>query len=361
MGKLWTALNVLLFFRVFFPGVDTGAVICGMLALYMGVIVWMRPPSPSNFWLTAIALALLVGDGVRAYLSDSFSWFRFYLLFGVLLVAFRLDSRFRWDSKMATRRKLMISTWGTSSEGTIYGSLIIKAQALLDYVERKRKETGKKITVTHCCLKCFGLVLAEHPNVNGRLVFGRYYTADTVDIGCLVSIETKRGPDLGLTKLTRANERSVTEIADELQRAAEKLRAGKDQDHNKQKPALSWLPTFLLEPVIHLTGWLGSIGVAIPALGVKPYPFGTIYVTSIGMLGLDSANVPFSPFARVPLLMTIGKIDDKPAVVDGQLAIEKQLPLTVTVDHRFLDGSEGSRMLAKIREILEHPEQYFDE
>ena len=62
------------------------------------------------------------------------------------------------------------STWDTASEGTIYGSLIIKAQPLLDFIEQQRKLTGKKITITHCCLKCFGLVLRDNPTVNGRLV-----------------------------------------------------------------------------------------------------------------------------------------------------------------------------------------------
>lgn len=191
-------------------------------------------------------------------------------------------------------------------------------------------------------------------------MLGRYYPAETVDIGCLVNIETKRGPDLGLTKLTRADQRSLPDIASELQSAAELLRAGKDDNHNKQKPALGWLPTFLLEPVILLTGWLGSIGIAIPALGVKPFPFGTLYVTSIGMLGLDSAYVPFSPFARVPLLITIGAVAMKAAVDDvtGQVIAEKQLPLSLTVDHRFMDGAQGSRMLSDIKKMLQEPEQY---
>ena len=181
-----------------------------------------------------------------------------------------------------------------------------------------------------------------------------------MDIGCLVNIETDRGTDVGLTKLTRADQRTVPEIADELSKAASQLRAGKDRNHNKQKPALSWLPTFLLEPVVGLMGWLGSMGIAIPALGVKAFPFGTICVTSVGVLGLDSAFVPFSPFARVPLLITIGAIGQKAVVNDitEEVVAERQLPLTITVDHRFLDGAQGARMLRDIKKILQDPYKY---
>lgn len=66
----------------------------------------------------------------------------------------------------------------------------------------------------------------------------------------------------------------LPEIATLVRGNAKNLRAGKDEDFNKSKPLLAALPTFLLNPVVRTAGWLSSIGLSIPALGVKPYPFG---------------------------------------------------------------------------------------
>lgn len=124
---------------------------------------------------------------------------------------------------------------------------------------------------------------------------------------------------------------------------------------------MSLLPTFLIRPVVALAGWLGSLGFSIPPLGVRPYPFGTAMITSVGMLGLDLAFVPQTPFARVPFIVMVGAIGPKPVVATegpqaGQVVACDILPLTVTVDHRFLDGKDGAKMAVRLKHYLEHPE-----
>ena len=66
------------------------------------------------------------------------------------------------------------------------------------------------------------------------------------------------------------------------------------------------LPTFLLRPIVHFVGWLGCcLGLSVPALGVKPYPFGSCIVTSVGSMGMDTAFAPHTPWAHVPLLVMV--------------------------------------------------------
>jgi len=226
----------------------------------------------------------------------------------------------------------------------------------LPYIESKRKETGDKITVTHLVIKAVGCLLKSTPNVNGRLVFGRYYPASSADVGCLVAIDTPQGPDLANCKIKNANKKTLKEISTELKGKAKVLRAGKDEEFKKSKPLLRVLPTFLIQPVVSMVGWLGALGFTIPALGVKAYPFGTAMVTSVGMLGLDFALVPHTPFAHVPLIVMIGKYGKRPVVNDqGKVIVKDILPITVTIDHRFLDGKTGGAMAKAFRRCLEDP------
>ena len=93
-----------------------------------------------------------------------------------------------------------------------------------------------------------------------------------------------------------------------------------------------------------------------PPPGVQPFPFGTAMITSVGMLGLDLCFVPHTPFARVPIILMVGSISKKPVVdVEGKVVVRDILPVTFTVDHRFLDGVQGAVMAKKLRLYIEQP------
>lgn len=191
---------------------------------------------------------------------------------------------------------------------------------------------------------------------------GRFYPSETADISCLVHMDTDRGHDLGITKVTDADTKKLTEVAHALSGDVKTIRSGKDDAFNKRKSTLSWFPTVLLEPMVAFSGFLSHIGMSIPAMGVKPRQFGSALLTSVGMLGLDMAFVPFTPFAHVPVLLVLGQVAPK-AVVNPktrELEVKDMIPMSFTVDHRFLDGAEGGQMITMLQDILEHPEKHLD-
>jgi pyruvate dehydrogenase E2 component (dihydrolipoamide acetyltransferase) len=57
----------------------------------------------------------------------------------------------------------------------------------------------------------------------------------------------------------------------------------------------------------------------------------------------------------VPVYVLIGALRDAPAVVDGALTVRKQLTLTATIDHRFIDGFQGGVLAKVVRELFENP------
>ena len=83
-------------------------------------------------------------------------------------------------------------------------------------------------------------------------------------------------------------------------------------------------------------------------------------VTNIGTLGLSQAYVPLVPYSRVPLLLTMGAIEDAPVVEDGELVVGKIMQLSVTFDHRILDGSHLAHMARILRDWMENPFEHFD-
>lgn len=252
------------------------------------------------------------------------------------------------------RRKLSIATWRPSRAGNIYGKLTVDATEALAYLEDVRERTGERVTVTHLVGRAVAQALAIEPSLNGRIRFGKYIPHDSVDITYLVAMED--GSDLAKAKVADADKKSLSQIAQELREQANRLREGRDEDWEKSKGAIKLLPTWLLRPLLWLTGFISSsLGWNAPALGVTKYAFGSAIVTSVGMFGLDEGYVPPTPFARVPLYVLIGAVRDRATVVDGDVVVRPLLTITATIDHRFIDGFQGGVLAQAVRQVFEDP------
>lgn len=256
--------------------------------------------------------------------------------------------------KMSTRRKMAIASWSDPREGNIYGRMSINMTDTLKYIQYLRKKTGEKVTITHLVGKAAGLALASAPEINGRILFGKYVPHETADISFLVVIG--EGSDLAKVKVSSIDKLTIPEVAEKLRKHAERLRDGKDDEFNKSKPILRALPTWALRRLLRSIGWLtGAWGLSVPALGLEPFPFGACMVTSVGMFGMDEGFAAPTPFARVPIYLAVMRIEDKPVVINGEVTVQPMLGLTATVDHRFMDGYHGAVLARVVRDSLEQP------
>jgi 2-oxoisovalerate dehydrogenase E2 component (dihydrolipoyl transacylase) len=82
---------------------------------------------------------------------------------------------------------------------------------------------------------------------------------------------------------------------------------------------------------------------------------GTITITNVGVFGVDGGTPILNPGESAILCM--GQVRPMPWVVDGELAVRQVMQLTLSFDHRLVDGDLGSRTLADVAAVLENPEQ----
>ena len=252
------------------------------------------------------------------------------------------------------RRKLMLASWRAPKEGNIYGKIDLDCTTVLSYIEYLREKHQKKITITHFVGRAIGEALHRTPSINGFIRFGSYVPHDTVNISFLVALDG--GKNLGNVKVNDVQNKTIADIADALSSDASALREGKDEEFESAQNTLRLLPSFLIRPMLWLTGWLtSSLGVDLSFLGLKSFPFGACMITSVGMFGLDEGYGPHTPFARVPVLALIGALTDRPVAEKGNLVIRPMITLTATIDHRYIDGSQGATLARTIREAFEKP------
>ncbi len=90
-------------------------------------------------------------------------------------------------------------------------------------------------------------------------------------------------------------------------------------------------------------------------LGLEAFPFGSCMVTSVGMFGLDEAFAPHTPFARVPIIVLLGAIRKEPIVENEEVVVRSRMTITATIDHRYIDGSQGANLAKVVRNMFEEP------
>lgn len=182
-----------------------------------------------------------------------------------------------------------------------------------DLVEAWELE-GVRVTYTDMVIKAAALALRDHPRVNAIL------NEDTVEVQPEVHIGFAVALDEGLIVpvLRHADQTPIKQLAVDSAKLARKAREGG------------------LTPD-ELTG-------------------GTFNVTSLGMYGVDA----FTPIVNPPqaAILGVGGIADRPAFVgDSGLDVERRsfLTISLTIDHRLLDGAPGAQYMQSVRRYLEHP------
>ena len=254
----------------------------------------------------------------------------------------------------ALRRRVAVATWRPSRDGRIYTRMVVDVSATLAYVEDVRARTGDKVTVTHVVGAAVGRAIRAVPEVRARVFAGRILPFKTCDVAFAVDIAA--GTDLAPIKVRDVDQKSPTEVADELAAGAARLRAGRDPHHSRSAWFVRYAPPWTLRPLIGAASVLVG-GLGIGAFGQPGFPLGAAFVSNLGSLGLDEGYLAPVPFARVPLYVSIGAVRDDAVVVDGAVVVRPQVVIGATADHRLVDGAHAGRIAQIVRDLLADPSQ----
>jgi len=188
--------------------------------------------------------------------------------------------------------------------------------------EREKKTIqgkGLHLTFLPFFIKAVHHALAEHPLLNAsvdeakeEIIIKKYY-----NIG--VAVDTPDG--LMVPVIKDADKKTILELASEIQELSVKARERKIKLEEMKGSS------FTITNYGHFGGWFAT---------------------------------PIINYPDVAILGT-GKISEKPWVKDGQIAIRKILPLSLTFDHRVTDGVDSAKFLSKVIQYLEDPALLFIE
>lgn len=264
---------------------------------------------------------------------------------------------------LSSFRKIALGTWRTAYDPSVYGSMDLDVTDAIEYIDRFRERTGRRLTMTHLLARVAGAILEAEPDANAILRFGRPYLRKEIGVFFQVALEDEETGEVDLSGATVHGPEKMTllELMDDFEAQVKKVRKGEDEQLEQSRSLFKALPWFLVRPILNLLGFLGySLNLDLRFLGVPKDAFGSMMITNIGSLGLTEAYVPLVPYSHVPLLLAVGAIRDTPVVREGEIAVRKMMRVSVTFDHRLLDGMHAARMSKVLRAWMEHPYDHFD-
>lgn len=187
----------------------------------------------------------------------------------------------------------------------------VDATRLLEVRRALTRRTGVAVSLDALVVKAVVPALEAHPDFNARLDGDTLIDHDTIDVG--VAVDTPDG--LMVVVVRDVAERSLTNLATEVARLADAAKG------RTAAPA-------------ELTGQ-------------------TFTVSNIGAVG-GGYGTPIVPHGTIGIL-SVGRAVDRPVAREAKVAIAPMMPLSLSYDHRVIDGGAGRRFLAQVVENLAEP------
>jgi pyruvate dehydrogenase E2 component (dihydrolipoamide acetyltransferase) len=179
---------------------------------------------------------------------------------------------------------------------------------LLASIEQR---TGVRLSFTAILARAVASTLPRHPYLNASLNGSEIILWEDVHIGIATSIEDYLIVPVIREAQTKDLERIVVALGDLVERARAKRLTSSEM--------------------------AGS----------------TFTISNLGMFGVESFAAIINPPESA--ILAVGKIVDTPIDVDGQIKLRPKMQLTLSADHRIVDGAAGARFLADLKSVLENP------
>jgi pyruvate dehydrogenase E2 component (dihydrolipoamide acetyltransferase) len=186
-----------------------------------------------------------------------------------------------------------------------------EAMAFRKKINERYADEGIKVSPNDLLIKAVAAALRKHPWVNSAWTGEAIRQYDEVHIGVAVAV------DEGLiTPIVRdADRKGIGEIAQEVKELAGRAR------EKKLKP--------------------------------EEYTGGTFSISNLGMFGIVEFTAVINPPEAA--ILAVGAIEDKVVPVDGEAAVRPRMRVTLSCDHRVVDGATGAQFLQTLKSFLEDP------
>jgi pyruvate/2-oxoglutarate dehydrogenase complex dihydrolipoamide acyltransferase (E2) component len=238
------------------------------------------------------------------------------------------------------RRTMGVAERSFLRKPMIHGLIEVDVTMARASLRDHKANTGESLSFTAFIIACVGKAVDEHKTVQAYRQGSKHLVVfDDVDVATPIEREMA-GQQVPLVCVIRAaNKKTFRQIHHEI-------RAAQRQDVAQALQGFKAFQFLLTVLSTRLLWWLLR---TFPRL--HKHVGGTVILTAVGMFGKGSGWG--IPVAEHPLSITLGGIAEKPAVVDGQIALRDSLCMTLSFDHSIVDGAPAARFTGRLKDLIE--------
>ena len=258
---------------------------------------------------------------------------------------------------LTTYRKIAIASWRHPRDPSTYSWMDLSVEEAEAFLKAYPSEV--RPSLTHFVGKIVANCLEEHPDLNHLLRARNLYRRSQTDIFITTLLNTAKGKDLSGFVLRDIPGHSLATVARLAEEALGRLRRGEDFETERINAITAKMPVWLLRLTMALEDFAHyTLNVSLRRFGLPDDHFGSAIISNFGVLGIDNALVPLSPYCRCPLIIGMGRPRPMPVVRDGVVAIAECITISFTFDHRYADGVHGGLMIRRFQKIFLKPTRY---
>jgi pyruvate dehydrogenase E2 component (dihydrolipoamide acetyltransferase) len=192
----------------------------------------------------------------------------------------------------------------------------VNASRLIAWREKVKNISEEKITYTDLLVRLTAAALRKYPRLNASWQNDTILLNPEINIGLAVAVED----GLLVPVIQHADEMNLTQLASRRSEVIARAKAGK--------------------------------------LSLEDLSGGTFTISNLGMYGVDAFNAIINPPQAA--ILAVSRIADRVVAVNGQPAVQPMMTLSLSCDHRVVDGARGAEFLQALADLIEEPLQLLD-
>jgi hypothetical protein len=244
------------------------------------------------------------------------------------------------------------------NESIVFYDDFVRADPILDYIQRSRQALNTEVDITHCVVASASKAFTRNPSMNRFVVGRRLYQRKHIDL--TFSMKRKRldrEAKLSAVKLRFSGDEAFIDTCSRINGKIVVERSGEETHSDKELGFFTRLPRPILSLCIRTLRWLDHHNL-VPASFIENDGFYTsMFIANLGSVGMNAGFHHLYEYGTCPLFLMVGRIEDRPWVVDGKVVPQKILHLRYSYDERIDDGLTSRFGIDAVREGLENPDQ----
>jgi len=189
----------------------------------------------------------------------------------------------------------------------------VNASRLISWREKVQKNSAEKITFTDLIVKLTAAALKQHPRLNASWINDNIVLNPDVNIGLAVAVDD----GLLVPVIQHADEMNLSQLASSRSGIVSRAKSNK--------------------------------------LSLDDLSGGTFTISNLGMYGVDAFNAIVNPPQAA--ILAVSRIADRVVPMNGQPAVQPMMTLSLSCDHRVVDGARGAEFLQALADLIEEPLQ----